>query len=1310
MKNVDDLYPLTPTQSGMLFQCLRDDDPELYFEQVRGDLTGDLDVEKFRHSFQQVTNRHPALRTAILWEGLDTPLQAVRTTVDVSFELITQPGANQEDLDSLAFLRRSNGFDLSKAPLQRVVLVDRGDRAHHLIWEFHHIVCDGWSAAMVLDEVLARYNGRAGGQVATPFRNFLAWHARQDSEATGAYWKDLLHGVTEPTPILLPAPTTLSGFEAGLHTTLIEGAELDTLADFARRNRVTLNTLVQASWALVQSRYSGSDDVVFGVTTSGRPADLDDVEHIVGMFLTTLPMRVDTGPSQPTTEWLQRIQRQQLESMENSTASLADLHRQVGIPIGTDLFDTVLVFENYPRPGDQPDGSLTLQNKTVFEQTNYPLTLLVGMDNGALKLLANFNRNRLFPDAVARMMDHFRHTLSGLASEPQATIGEQRFLTDIDIKQFDRWQGPSLIFDRSATITSRLLDQAEETPDAVALIERGRTMTYAELVARGRRVAAELGRLGVGPEVPVGVAIPRSIEMVVAVVGTIMAGGAYLPLDPRFPPARLALMLEVSEAPVVLTVPDARENAQNACGGQTVTFVDVSSISAADHGDDPVIDPAGPTPDSTLLLTFTSGSTGIPKGVRIHHGGMLSRLEWQWQAYPLEPGEVSPQKTTLGFADHLWELWGALLHGNPVLLIDDDIVTDPDALIATLAAYPIRRVTLVPSLLDLLVEHAENLAELLPQLTMWTSSGEALAAVTADRFAKLLPGRTLINLYGMSEVSPDATVAEVTAGQDLSPIGRPIANMGVRVLDRHDRQVPVGVPGELHVSGVGVSPGYWNRPDLTAERFVPNPFSNGESDHARLYRSGDMARWRPDGVLEYLGRTDHQVKVRGVRIELGEVETALASHPTVDRAVVAGRPTAVGNTLIAYVTVLDGSPDPVELLDHARSLVPQVMVPSQVIVLDHFPVLPNGKVNRHALPDPTTAQPTSSLDDSDLTEAEAAMLGLWREVMEQPSLGPDDDFFDAGGHSMLAMRLVSRIRKDLGLPVGLAQLLRTGTPRSLATGESEHAAPSVSGQESQPLKHVVPILDPDPELSNLFMVHGAGGDILTFQPTGRHLAGRYNLWGVQAAGVDGVSSMHESREEVIESYLAEIRRVQPAGPYRLAGFSMGGVIASELVKRLQASGEVIEALILMDTFLPDLRPREIPVSEHLAKLFRIGPHYGFNRVLDKVESRRLNRARKRTQTDPEPDQVPFEVRKWELTNHLINLWSDVEIGEVDVPVIMMSSEEVFDIWEGVIDDARGWSTVASDLTVVKVPGDHLTLLEEPHAGVFAQRLADALDA
>ncbi len=1303
MKNVDDLYPLTPTQAGMLFQCLRDDDSELYFEQVRGDLHGDLDVDRLRLAFEAVTGRHPALRTAIIWEGIDQPVQAVRTAVELPFEVIELPRFDDRALDRLAAERRRRPFEFEKAPLQRVAIVTAGDGRHHLIWEFHHIICDGWSAAMVLDEVLAHYGGERRSDPATPFRSFLAWHAQQDAEATTAYWKQLLDGFVEPTPILLPRAASEAGFASGIHVTEIAGRELDGLVAFARDHRVTLNTLVQAAWSVTQSRYSGSDDVVFGVTTSGRPAELDDVEHIVGMFLTTLPMRVQTNPAQATIEWLQAIQSQQLATAEHSTASLAELHRQVGVAPGDNLFDTVLVFENYPRPAEDRSAALRLVDKMVFEQTNFPLTLLVGVDSDTLKLVANYDRNRFEQRAIVALMAQFRHALTGLAEAPADTLAGQRFFTGDDIALFAAWQGPLVESARTVTVTSRLIDQALATPDAIALIDGDRTLTFAELMGRAGGVAAELRRHGVGPEVPVGVAVPRTIEMVVALVGTLLAGGAYVPLDPRYPPARLSLMLEVSGAPVVLTVAGADAAVRAARPDPHLTYLDVTTVAPLPDGDRAQAHP-GVTPDSTLLLTFTSGSTGVPKGVQIHHAGMLNRFRWHWRTYPLEPGEVSPQKTTLGFVDHLWELWGALLHGNPVLLVDDDVVTDPDALIGLLAAHQARRLTVVPSLLDLLLEHAPDLGTRLPELTMWTTSGEALAVATAERFYEVLPGRTLINLYGMSEVCADVTVIEIEPGLDVAPIGRPIDNMAIHVLDRHDRRVPVGVPGELHASGIGVVPGYWGRPDLTAERFVANPFSEGEPDHARLYRSGDVVRWRADGVVEYLGRSDHQVKVRGVRIELGEVETALASHRLVDRAVVAGRRASTGTELIAYVTVCgDEFPSERELVGHARSLVPDVMVPSRAVVLDDFPLLPNGKVNRSALPDPTVAAERPGLE-APLSKGEEAMLEVWRDVMELPFLGPDDDFFDAGGHSLLAMRLVSRIKRDLGLQIGLAQLLRTGTVRSLV-----HALEVPVKVDDEPLRYVVPILDLDPRLRNLFIVHGAGGDILTFRALGHLLEDRINVLGVQAAGVDGVSPLHASAEEMVAGYFEEIRRIQPDGPYLLGGFSTGGLIAVELARRLRSEGQAVERLVFLDVFHPSVQPREIPRAEHLQKLFKIGPRYGFQKLSERLERRRRDRVWRKTTRQSTDGPVPYEVRKWDITVNNLELWGPYRSGTVDVPILLFAAEEVFDIWEGMIDRYRGWDRFATDLTVVDVPGDHMCLVDEPHVVVLAERLAAALD-
>lgn len=1298
MKNVEDLYPLTPTQSGMLFQILRDEDPELYFEQVRADLVGVVDPEVVRSAFNDATDRHPALRSAIAWEGLEQPLQAVRTTFTVPFEVLDRPGITDSELYQLSADRRQTPFDLTGAPLQRVAVVDCGEGRLHLIWEFHHIICDGWSAAIVLNEIVESCNGKTQSDPAAPFRNYLAWHQAQDGEATAAYWKQLLDGFFAATPIALPVVSTATSFLAGQHTESIGGDSLAALEGFARRKRVTLNTLVQAAWSLMQSVYSGADDVVFGVTTSGRPAELDGVQGTAGMFLNTLPMRVNVDRDQSIDSWLHGVQNQQLASAENASASLAQLHRQVGISVGEDLFDSVLIFENFPRPERDPIAPVSLENKTVFEQTNYPLTLMVGIE-GDLKLVANYDRHRFTDASIVTLMQQFAQILNDLPSAQ--TVSELNVLTEQDLADISEWQGRSISLAPDTTVIGELIAQATRTPDAVALIDGGHQISFCELVDRARGVAARLERLGVGPEVPVGIAIPRSVNMVAAIVGVMLAGGAYVPLDPRFPQARLRLMMEVSGAPVVLT---DTESVAAVPELDDVQVIDASAIPQLRGGPAPT---SPSTPDSTMLVTFTSGSTGVPKGVRVHHAGVINRCVWQWDQFPLQDGEVFPAKTTLGFVDHLWEIWGGLLKGSPVLLIDDDTVTNAEALITRLGELPIRRISLVPSLLDLLLDHEPKLAERLPDLSMWSVSGEALSVVTADRFHAALPQASLINLYGMSEASQDATFIEVGPGQEGAPIGRPIANMAVHLLDGHDRLVPVGVPGELHVSGIGVSPGYWKRPDLTSERFVSNPLAADASDpHHRMYRTGDIARRRPDGVLEYLGRTDHQVKIRGVRIELGEVETALASHPQVERSVVLGRPGPAGTELVAYVIAADGlGSDSLNeaLRTHAHEQLPEVMVPSHFVELEDFLLLPNGKVDRASLPDPVRSTP-APVEDGVLTGAQSGMLTLWRQVMEQPGLGVDADFFDAGGHSMLAMRLVSRIKTDLGLNVGLSQLLKTGTARSLA--DVLAASVSVASPGTTDLTHVVPIREYNPRLRNLFVVHGAGGDVLNFRPLGNHLKDVVNVIGIQAGGVDGISAVHTDRVTQIADYLAEIRVIQPEGPYLVAGFSIGGLIAVELVKHLNGQGSSVDALILFDSFHPSLEPREISKSEHLSKLLRT-PRYGLEKLQQKVDARRDEKQRSEALRQGSSDLVPFEVRKWEITNNSIRLWHDYHPAPIEAPLIMISARENSDIWDGIADD-RGWSAVATDLRVIRVDGDHMTLVEEVNVSELAKRLVSVL--
>ncbi|NNE95749.1 MAG: amino acid adenylation domain-containing protein [Acidimicrobiales bacterium] len=1301
MKNVEDLYPLSPTQSGMLFQVLRDEDPELYFEQVRADLVGGVDPASLQAAFQQVTDRHPALRTAVVWQGLDQPLQVVRSKVDIEIDSIELAGATDDDLAELAAGRRRRAFTLADAPLQRIALIDCGGGRSHLIWEFHHIICDGWSAAIVLDEVLSFLDGRPVASPSTPFRNYLAWYRSQDGAAAADYWRRLLDGASAPTPIALPRATPSSAFLAGEHNQAIAGDDLDRLQAFARSQRITLNTLIQAAWAVIQSTYSGLDDVVFGVTTSGRPADLDHVHDIVGMFLNTLPMRVEADPNRRVGPWLSAIQSQQLASDEHSSASLADIHRQVGINAGNDLFDTVLIFENFPQPERRPDAKVTAVNKTVFEQTNYPLTLMVGVE-GDLKLNAHFDRHRFDPASIERLMAQFRHVLLQLPTAIR--VGELEVLRPADAALIESAQGMAVVSDGGKTVIEGLISVADRNPNGVALIEGERQVGFGELIDRARGVAAKLERLGVAPESPVGIALPRSIEMVVAMVGTLLAGAAYVPLDPRYPAARLQLMVETSGATVVLTGAGVSVPVRD-----HTTVIDVADIAPLRGGPSPV-SPA--TADSTMVLTFTSGSTGVPKGVKVHHAGVMNRLRWQWREYPVVDDEVFPAKTTLGFVDHLWEIWGGLLAGRPVLLIDDDTVADPDRFIETLGHAPVRRVSMVPSLLDLLLDHAPDLASRLPNLRWWSVSGEALGVRTARRFRSVLPDASLFNLYGMSEASQDATFIEIDRSVELAdsvPIGRPIDSMAVHVLDRHARPVPVGVPGELYVSGIGVSPGYWQRPDLTEERFVANPAVTDPADaHARMYRTGDLGRRRPDGGLEYLGRDDDQVKIRGVRIELGDVETALASAEGVERAVVDGRPGPGGTVLVAYLV---GSwLDPAAIRGHAADRLPEVMIPSHFVPIVELPLLPNGKVDRSGLPDPAPMARPAGETVAATTDDQQRMLAVWRNVLEQPDLQPDDNFFDVGGHSMLAMSLVSRIKTELDLIVGLSQLLESGTARSLADALSASTDHDVGfDSEPAPPRYLVCMRPYDPSLDNLFVIHGAGGDVLTFRALGAELEGELNVIGVQSAGVDGVSPMHTGRSQMVEEYLEEIRNLQPEGPYLLAGFSTGGVIGSAMAERLQSAGADVTALILFDTYHPAVEPRPIPAREHLGQVLR-RPAYLVERVWGRISARRDRIARERALAPEATGPVPFEVRKWQITANNIELWQDYAPPPITVPLVVASAEGVADIWEGMVTPDRGWAATAADLRIVAVPGEHMTLLEPQFAPTLVRRLRPVLDS
>ncbi len=1315
MKGVADIYPLAPSQLGILFDALRHRDPELYFEQVRFDLVGDIDLNELRRAWTDTIDRHPALRTIWLWEGLDDPVQVVRTTVDLPWVELDWRSeiAADEALDVLAHDDRQRGFDLTRPPVMRVTVVRVTDDRIHVVWSFHHIMLDGWSTALVLEEVLDRC---AGGDVAPsrPFRDHVAWIASQDSDDAEQYWRARLDGFDQPTRLASDRGSSDADFQLARTSVSLDRESTARLVAAARDHRVTTNTLVQAAWATVLSCHSGDDDVVFGVTGAGRPSELDGVESMVGMFLSTLPMRVRFDGDDSVSSLWSGIQAQQLDLTQYQYSSLADVARWSQVPPGLPLFETALVFENYPRSRGS-DRPFAVEGHRVFEQTRFPLTVMIGPGDH-LEALALFDESRFDAASVDELLAGFVEVIDQMSTTPGRNLRSVSVLTEatrrrllVDMNRTDR-PVPS------TTVPAEIERCARAQPDSPALIDGERTWTFQELLAAADRIAGSVRAEGVGRGEPVVVSIPRSAETVIALLATMRAGAAYVALEPATPADRRRAIIEGAAPSLAITTAAGLTDFAES-GIAAIDVAAAGSAGAGIAGDRPIIEA---TADDPMFVVFTSGSTGRPKGVPGTHRAVINRCRWQHETYPFGDDEIACQKTTLDFVDHVAELWAPLAAGRPVVIVPDRVVRDPDAFVSALGHHEIRRIVMVPSLLDVLLDTIDDLAERLPRLALWTLSGEVLSRSLADRFRAAMPNATLLNVYGMSEVMADATCfdgrsddveedaeedAEEEDVEESVPIGRPIDNLRVYVLDRVGRPTPPGVPGQIWISGVGVTSGYWRRDDLTSERICSNPF--GDGDHGRRYATGDIGRWRDDGQLVYLGRLDRQVKVRGMRVELGDIEAAIRGLPEIRDVVVVDASAEHEHTRLVAHVVADGELDVVGARRQLADRVPDHLVPSELNQIDSIPLLPSGKIDHQALARVVTAR--QPIVDGPLDEDLVAMISTWKDVIGTGEIGPDDDFFDVGGHSIAGMRLLSRIKRDHDVNLELSVLYSDPTPRTLLRRVRAIAAGGTTGGVDHSFRHLVPIAPGDDDRRTWYCVHGAGGNVLNFRDLALALSPEWRTVGIQASGVDGVTPPHSTLDEMCEAYISEVIADRPEGPLFLAGFSGGGIIAYEMAVRLAARGRPVAAVVLLDTFHRSIEGRRRTVREHAAALWRNGPSYLLERREVRRQRRLYARADEIVQNEtPNDGAVPHELRDAQLVANVRTLLDDYDTPHYDGPVWLFAASDVLDVFRHAGPD-RGWRRSASDLRCEPVPGGHDDFILEPHVHVLAERLQSRLE-
>ncbi|RQT74118.1 non-ribosomal peptide synthetase [Burkholderia cepacia] len=1043
-RTIDDVYPLSPMQQGILFHALFAPGHASYVNQLVATAAA-LDADRLVAAFGASVARHDILRTSMMPDEA-APLQCVHRHARMPVEQLdwrTRGDTLDADFDAWLAADRARGFDWREPPLMRLTLIRVTDDAWRVVWTRHHVLLDGWSTARLLADVLRDYRdpdavSPFASRPALRYRDFIAWLGTRDRDADERFWTERLARLDAPTLI---ADRTADRADADMVTwrATLDADAMTRVAQTARALKLTVNTLVQGAWALALQRMTHQPAVAFGATVAGRPDALADVDAVLGLFINTVPVITAPAPQQRAADWLQALQRDNAAAAEHAHTPLADIQRWAR-GAGGALFDTLVVFENYPVDDTARDAdprALVLSGVRSIEATDFALTLVI--ESGAeLTIDYGYDTARVDARQVETWHRAFACALDALARTPDALLGTLSIADDATRDALARAQDTARTWPVSQRqpLHRQFADAARATPDAIALeyadVHGGvHRATYRELDVGTSRIAAALRRRGVRPDTPVALCVERSFDMVMALVGVLKAGAAYLPVDPDYPAERIAYLLRDARPAVAITQAHLREQVEAALGdGATTQLLTVADLlvdeTVAETVDETVDDPAGVTAEvddaQLAYLIYTSGSTGKPKGAGNTHGALANRIAWMQHAYRLTRDDVVLHKTPFGFDVSVWEFVWPLAIGAKLAIAAPGDHRDPARLAAAIHAHGVTVLHFVPSMLAAFAAHLDDFAAAAQcdSVRLIVASGEALAPELVEKMARLLPHATLVNLYGPTEAAID--VSHWTCGPDDAqavavPIGHPIANLQLHVLDAAWQPVPAGATGELYLAGAGLARGYLGRPALTAERFVPDPFVPG----ARMYRTGDLARRRADGALDYLGRVDTQVKLRGQRIEPGEIEALLRAAPGVNDAVVIVR----DEQLVGYVARGDAAPlDRAALLDTLRAHLPAYMVPSQLVELDALPVTPNGKCDRHALPAPVRE---TAAEAALATDTERALAGIWQRVLHVDAIGRDGDFFLLGGHSLLATQAHAQANLHWGLALPLRTLFDTRT-------------------------------------------------------------------------------------------------------------------------------------------------------------------------------------------------------------------------------------------------------------------------------------------
>ncbi|WP_459198572.1 plipastatin non-ribosomal peptide synthetase PpsC [Bacillus subtilis] len=1030
---IQDIYPLSFMQEGMLFHSLYDEQSRAYFEQASFTINGQLDLERFQKSMDAVFDRYDIFRTAFIYKNVAKPRQVVlkQRHCPVHVEDISHLNEKDKEHCTEAFKEqdKSKGFDLQTDVLMRISILKWAPDHYVCIWSHHHILMDGWCLGIVIKDFLHIYQALGKGQLpdlppVQPYGTYIKWLMQQEREEAAEYWKKRLQHFEKASPLPKRTDQMSDGTLQQITFTIPE-KETSELQKIAAACGATLNTVFQALWGIMLQKFNRRDDAVFGSVISGRPSELKDVENMVGLFINTIPIRVQSD-FLSFSDLVSGMQKDMTEAEAYSYFPLYDIQAQSALK--QELIDHIIVFENTPTQQEIEElnqaGSFDFSVKDfeMEEVTNYRCSVKV-IPGRTLYVRIHFHTGTYQPNMMSEIKDYLQHMISDVISDPSLPVSKMTLLDEDKTRKIVSQNNRTVSVSPEAPTLHGLFErQAAVTPERPAIRFSGGLLTYAELDMYASRLAAHLAARGVTNESIVGVLSERSPDMLIAVLAVLKAGGAYLPLDPAYPKERLSYMLKDSGASLLLTQPGC--SAPN-FSGETLE-VDMTSL-ASEKAENHEFTPADG--GSLAYVIYTSGSTGQPKGVAVEHRQAVSFLTGMQHQFPLSEDDIVMVKTSFSFDASVWQLFWWSLSGASAYLLPPGWEKDPALIVKAIHQENVTTAHFIPAMLNSFLDQAE--IERLRDSTSLKrvfAGGEPLAPRTAARFASVLPQVSLIHGYGPTEATVDAAFYVLDPERDRDrlriPIGKPVPGARLYVLDPHLAVQPSGVAGELYIAGAGVARGYLNRPALTEERFLEDPFYPGE----RMYKTGDVARWLPDGNIEFLGRLDDQVKIRGYRIEPGEIEAALRSIEGVREAAVTVRTDSGEPELCAYVEGLQRN----EVRAQLERLLPGYMVPAYMIEMEQWPVTPSGKLDRNALPAPGGAADAETYT-APRNVTEMKLSQLWEDVLKNGPVGIHDNFFDRGGHSLKATALVSRIAKEFDVQVPLKEVFAHPTVEGLAT-------------------------------------------------------------------------------------------------------------------------------------------------------------------------------------------------------------------------------------------------------------------------------------